>query len=88
MRSIANNEVHEIPGTSQVCTVFVLANIQGEQVYLSCIEYVFDGENIKAHGCTKEEIREVIATVGFVPDGKAKPDHAVSTLSVGCTRRP
>ena len=25
----------------------------------------------------------MLATVGFVPDGKAKPDHAVSTLSGG-----
>ena len=41
MRSIANNEVHEIPGTSQVCTVFVLANIQGEQVYTYLVLSMF-----------------------------------------------
>ena len=83
MRSIANNQVEGFPDTTQVRTVFVEADIQGEQSHLSCIEYVFADEKIQQLGCTKEQIREVLATVGFVPDGKAKPDHAVSTLSGG-----
>merc|ERR1712176_77288 len=83
MRSIANNQVEGFPDTNDVRTVFVEADIQGEQSHLSCIEYVFIDEKIKALGCTRDEIREVLATVGFVPDGKAKPDHAVSTLSGG-----
>ena len=83
MRSIANNQVEGFPDTSQVRTVFVEADIQGEQSHLSCIDYVFVDEKIQALGCTKEQVREVLATVGFVPDGKAKPDHAVSTLSGG-----
>merc|ERR1739844_263578 len=83
MRSIANNQVEGFPDSSEVRTVFVEADIQGEQSHLSCIEYVFVDEKIQALGCTKEQVREVLATVGFVPDGKAKPDHAVSTLSGG-----
>jgi elongation factor 3 len=83
MRSIANNQVEGFPDTSQVRTVFVEADIQGEQSHLSCIEYVFVDEKIQALGCTREEVRDVLATVGFVPDGKAKPDHPVSTLSGG-----
>jgi len=83
MRSIANNQVEGFPDTNQVRTVFVEADIQGEQSHLSCIEYVFVDEKIQALGCTREQVREVLATVGFVPDGKAKPDHAVSTLSGG-----
>jgi len=83
MRSIANNQVEGFPDVSQVRTVFVEADIQGEQSHLSCIDYVFTDEKIQALGSTKEQIREVLATVGFVPDGKAKPDHAVSTLSGG-----
>jgi len=83
MRSIANNQVEGFPDTNDVRTVFVEADIQGEQSHLSCIEYVFFDEKIKALGCNRDEIREVLATVGFVPDGKAKPDHAVSTLSGG-----
>merc|ERR1711953_43096 len=82
-RSIANNQVEGFPDSSEVRTVFVEADIQGEQSHLSCIEYVFHDEKIQALGCTKEQVREVLATVGFVPDGKAKPDHAVSTLSGG-----
>jgi len=83
MRSIANNQVEGFPDSSEVRTVFVEADIQGEQSHLSCIEYVFVDPKIQALGCTKEQVREMLATVGFVPDGKAKPDHAVSTLSGG-----
>ncbi len=83
MRSIANNQVEGFPDTNEVRTVFVEADIQGEQSHLSCIDYVFVDPKIQAIGCTKEQVREVLANVGFVPDGKAKPDHAVSTLSGG-----
>lgn len=83
MRSIANNSVEGFPDSSDVRTVFVEADIQGEQSHLSCIEYVFVDPKIQALGCTREQVREMLSTVGFVPDGKAKPDHAVSTLSGG-----
>jgi len=83
MRSIANNQVEGFPDVSQVRTVFVEADIQGEQSHLSCIDYVLHDPKIVALGCTPEQVREVLATVGFIPDGKAKPDHAVSTLSGG-----
>jgi len=83
MRSIANNQVEGFPDSSDVRTVFVEADIQGEQSHLSCIDYVCACPKIIALGCTKEEVRGMLATVGFVPDGKAKPDHAVSTLSGG-----
>lgn len=83
MRSIANNQVEGFPDVDQVRTVFVEADIQGEQSHLSCIDYILFDPKIVAMGCTKDQVREVLATVGFVPDGKAKPDHAVSTLSGG-----
>merc|ERR1711966_241478 len=83
MRAIANNSVEGFPDSADVRTVFVEADIQGEQSHLSCIDYVFVDEKIKALGCTREEVKEMLAKVGFVPDGKAKPDHAVSTLSGG-----
>ena len=50
---------------------------------MSCVEYVFIDEKIQAMNIPKEEVRKVLATVGFTEDGKAKPDHAVSTLSGG-----
>ena len=83
MRAIANNQVEGFPDVTQVRTVFVEADIQGEQSHLSCVDYVAHDEKLKAMGVEKEKIREVLATVGFTPDGKAKPDHAVSTLSGG-----
>merc|ERR1719416_322454 len=83
MRAIANNSVEGFPDSADVRTVFVEADIQGEQSHLSCIDYVFVDEKIQALGCTREQVREMLANVGFVPDGKAKPDHAVSTLSGG-----
>jgi elongation factor 3 len=83
MRSIANNQVEGFPDVTQVRTVFVEADIQGEQSHLSCVEYVFVDEKIQAMNIDKEEVRKVLATVGFTEDGKAKPDHAVSTLSGG-----
>jgi len=83
MRSIANNQVEGFPDVSQVKTVFVESDIQGEQSHLSCIEYVAIDPAVAALNLDLSKIREVLATVGFTPDGKAKPDHAVSTLSGG-----
>jgi elongation factor 3 len=83
MRAIANNQVEGFPDVTQVRTVFVEADIQGEQSHLSCVEYVAADEKLQAMGVDTEKIREVLGTVGFTPDGKAKPDHAVSTLSGG-----
>jgi elongation factor 3 len=83
MRAIANNQVEGFPDTTQVRTVFLEADIQGELSHLSCMEYVAVDEKIKALNIDEKRIREVLNTVGFTPDGKAKPDHAVSTLSGG-----
>mmetsp|Transcript_19208 Transcript_19208/g.28697 ORF Transcript_19208/g.28697 Transcript_19208/m.28697 type:complete len:1038 (-) Transcript_19208:524-3637(-) len=83
MRSIANNQVEGFPDVTEVRTVFVEADIQGEQSHLSCIDYVFIDPKIQALNITKEQVVEVLATVGFTEDGKAKPFHAVSTLSGG-----
>mmetsp|Transcript_109771 Transcript_109771/g.164144 ORF Transcript_109771/g.164144 Transcript_109771/m.164144 type:complete len:1040 (-) Transcript_109771:137-3256(-) len=83
MRAIANNQVEGFPDVTQVRTLFVEADIQGEQSHLSCVDYVAADQKIQAMGIDKDKIREVLGTVGFTPDGKAKPDHAVSTLSGG-----
>merc|ERR1712176_398804 len=83
MRSIAKNQVEGFPDVNQVKTVFVEADIQGEQSHLSCVDYVAIDPSIQAMDIEKSKIREVLGTVGFTDDGKAKPDHAVSTLSGG-----
>ena len=79
MRAIDNNQVEEISDTNEVRTVFIQADIQGEQSHLLCIDYVRVTEEIQAFNITKEEIISVLATVGFTDNGKAKPNHAVST---------
>merc|ERR1712003_566514 len=83
MRSIANNQVEGFPDVSQVRTVFVEADIQGEQSHLSCVDYVLADEKISELNISQEEVEKVLNTVGFTNDGKAKPFHAVSTLSGG-----
>jgi elongation factor 3 len=83
MRSLANNQVEGFPDVTQVRTVFVEADIQGEQSHLSCVDYVAVDPKLQAMGITQDQIRNVLATVGFTEDGKAKPNHAVSTLSGG-----
>lgn len=83
MRAIANNQVEGFPDVDQVRTVFVEADIQGEQSHLSCVDYIFVDPKIQAMSIPIDDVRAVLAKVGFLPDGKAKPDHAVSTLSGG-----
>jgi elongation factor 3 len=81
MRSIANGSVEGFPDRNLVRTVFVEADILGELSHLSCVNYVMEDPNLK--GIPEEEIRSVMGTVGFVKDGKAKPDNPVSSLSGG-----
>ena len=81
MRSIANGSVEGFPDPSTVRTVFVEADILGELSHLSCVDYVMQDERLKE--LPREEVLTIMATVGFTEDGKAKPHHAVSTLSGG-----
>lgn len=81
MRSIANGSVEGFPDPANVRTVFVEADILGELSHLSCVEYVMQDPRLSA--LPREEVLAVMATVGFTDDGKAKPLHAVSTLSGG-----
>jgi elongation factor 3 len=81
MRSIANGAVEGFPDPSLVRTVFVEADILGELSHLSCVDYVLQDPRLA--GKSREEVLAVMATVGFRDDGKAKPNHAVSTLSGG-----
>jgi len=81
MRAIANGSVEGFPDPSSVRTVFVEADILGELSHLSCVDYIMQDPRLA--GCSREEVLAVMATVGFRDDGKAKPFHAVSTLSGG-----
>ena len=81
MRSIANGSVEGFPDPSTVRTVFVEADILGELSHLSCVDYIM--QDPKLAGLDRNEVLAVMATVGFKDDGKAKPNHPVSTLSGG-----
>ncbi|KAI9357701.1 elongation factor EF-3 [Zopfochytrium polystomum] len=81
MRSIANGSVEGFPDASEVRTVFVEADILGELSHLSCVDYILNDPRLA--GVKREDILSVLATVGFTETGKAKPNHAVSTLSGG-----
>lgn len=81
MRAIANGSVEGFPDPSVVRTVFVEADILGELSHLSCVDYIMQDPRLA--GCAREEVLAVMATVGFKEDGKAKPNHPVSSLSGG-----
>jgi elongation factor 3 len=81
MRAIANGSVEGFPDASLVRTVFVEADILGELSHLSCVDYIMQDPRLA--GLDRSEVLAVMANVGFTDDGKAKPNHAVSTLSGG-----
>eukprot|EP00607_Mallomonas_marina_P007974 CAMPEP_0182416988 /NCGR_PEP_ID=MMETSP1167-20130531/1422_1 /TAXON_ID=2988 /ORGANISM="Mallomonas Sp, Strain CCMP3275" /LENGTH=1038 /DNA_ID=CAMNT_0024590237 /DNA_START=63 /DNA_END=3179 /DNA_ORIENTATION=+ len=81
MRAIANGSLEGFPDPSVVRTVFVEADILGELSHLSCIDYLMQDPRLS--GLDRNEVLNVMATVGFTETGKAKPFHAVSTLSGG-----
>jgi elongation factor 3 len=81
MRSIANGSVEGFPDRSTVRTVFVEADILGELSHLSCVEYVMVDPRLA--GLPRDKVLEVMATVGFTENGKAKPNNPVSSLSGG-----
>jgi len=83
MRAIANGSVEGFPDPTTVRTVFVEADILGELSHLSCVDYVMQDPRIQAANLNREDVLAVMAQVGFKDDGKAKPLHAVSTLSGG-----
>jgi elongation factor 3 len=80
-RAIANGSVEGFPDPTQVRTVFVEADILGELSHLSCVDYILQDPRLA--GSSREEVLSVMATVGFREDGKAKPNHPVSSLSGG-----
>ena len=81
MRAIANGSVEGFPDPTTVRTVFVEADIQGELSHLACVDYIM--QDPKLSHLDRNEVLAVMASVGFTEDGKAKPFHAVSTLSGG-----
>lgn len=80
MRAIANGQVDGFPPASEVNTVFVEADIQGEMSHLSCIDYIMADERIRRCGAPREKVAEVLGTVGFT---EQMCNNGVWTLSGG-----
>jgi len=85
MRAIANNQVEGFPDSSVVRTVFVEADIVGEQSHLTCVDYVLADKNIIKYGIKEDAVRDVLVSVGFAAKTGAGTavDDGVSTLSGG-----
>jgi elongation factor 3 len=65
MRAIANEQVEGFPPGSELRTVFVEADILGELSDLACIDYIFADARIKAANIPRDEIKNMLSTVGF-----------------------
>jgi len=85
MRAISKNQVEGFPDSSVVRTVFVEADIVGEQSHLTCVDYVLADPNIIKYGIKEPAVRDVLVSVGFAAvSGKGTAvDDGVSTLSGG-----
>jgi len=87
MRAIADGSVDGFPDASEVKTVFVEADIQGELSHLNCVNYILEWPAIKQLGATEKNVRDVLLSVGF-SEGKSAGaggdcDDPISSLSGG-----
>jgi elongation factor 3 len=87
MRAIADGSVDGFPDASEVRTVFVEADIQGELSHLNCVNYILEWPAIKDLGATEEQVRAVLMQVGFSTGKSAGAggdcDDPISSLSGG-----
>jgi elongation factor 3 len=87
MKAIADGSVDGFPPASEVKTVFVEADIQGELSHLDCVNYVLEFPAIKNLGATEQQVRDILKQVGFT-EGKSAGaggdcDDPISSLSGG-----
>jgi elongation factor 3 len=85
MRAVADGSVDGFPDSSEVKTVFVEADIQGELSHLNCIDYVLEYPAIKNSNITNDQVRDILLHVGFSqgrPEG-GNYDDPISSLSGG-----
>jgi len=80
LRAIANHQIDGFPPESDLRTVLVEADIQGEMSHLACLDYVVEDERIKKCGAPREEVSRVMLSVGFTEKMLRDP---ISSLSGG-----
>ena len=82
MRAIANQQVEGFPPPSELRTMFVETDVQGEAQdgsgmllsELSVIDFVAHHAGLKHYGVTEEMCREKLLAVGFAVDSTPNPD--------------
>ena len=89
LKAIAKDQVEGFPPSTEVRTVFVEADILGELSHLSCLEYIFEDDRIKAAKIDEAAVIAAMSAVGFagadeIAGGKAaRIMDPVSSLSGG-----
>jgi elongation factor 3 len=85
MKAVADGSVDGFPDSSEVKTVFVEADIQGELSHLNCVDYVLEFSAIKKANITHDQVQDILEKVGFSqgrPEG-GNYDDPISSLSGG-----
>merc|ERR1719240_1076593 len=68
MRAIADQQVEGFPPPSELRTMFVETDVQGELAEVPVLEFVVNHEGLKDYGITREMAREKLLSVGFAED--------------------
>jgi elongation factor 3 len=68
MRAIANQQVEGFPPPSELRTMFVETDVQGELAEVPVLEFVVNHEGLKEYGVTRDMAREKLLSVGFAED--------------------
>jgi len=83
MRAISRNQVEGFPDPTQLRTVFVETDIQGELSNLSVLDYIYADPLLRNCGVEREEMSKVLMSVGFEKEGPASIEKEVGRLSGG-----
>jgi len=82
MRAIANQQVEGFPPPTELRTMFVETEVQGDLSEMSVIDFVVHHEGLKAYGVTYDMAKEKLLSVGFdIDDSRMAP--ASLTKQVG-----
>ena len=79
MYATTNNSMEGFQESNDVRTAFVEAMIQGGHFNLNYIKYVFMDPKIQDMCCMQEQVKEMLAKVGFILDIGQDRQHRVYT---------
>merc|ERR1719162_1642279 len=68
MRAIANQQVEGFPPATELRTMYVETDVQGELAEVPVLDFVVNHEGLKGLGVTPEIAREKLLSVGFAVD--------------------